>query len=257
MEEKILICEDSMEGIFTAVYQVYVWKLLREQVYLQIGEEGNLRLFAEYIKVEPQKEKAAKVASTILRKMGEDVYWDICCVLASERKEKAQAVYRTIVTALDKGQRAEVMGNVKDYYIRTAFELARNVNCEMHHLYGFLRFRELENGVLYAKIGPKNNVVTLMAPHFADRFPMENFIIHDDLRQIFVIHPAGKEWLVVTENEFSNFHLPGNSKEEMRFQSLFIEFCHTIAIKERKNTALQRNMLPLRFQDYMIEFANK
>lgn len=257
MEEKILICEDSLEGVLTAVYQAYAWRLDKDHVFLQIGEEGNLRLFAEYITVMPEAEKAKKVISTIIRKMGEDVYWDICCMLASEAQEKGQAVYRTIVTALKTGQGREVLSNVKDPYIQKAFELARNVNNEIHHLYGFLRFAELENGMLYAKLGPKNNVVTLLAPHFADRFPQENFIIHDAGRQIFVLHPAKKGCIVVTGNEFDAFQLPGNSKEEVYFQALFVEFCHTIAIKERTNLKLQRNMLPLRFQEFMVEMGKK
>lgn len=257
MEEKILICEDSLEGVLTAVYQAYAWKLDKDCVFLQIGEEDNLRLFAEYITVMPEKMKAQKVISTIIRKMGEDVYWDICCMLASENPEKGQAVYRTIVTALKTGQGRKVLSNVKDSYIQKAFELARNVNNEIHHLYGFLRFAELENGMLYAKIGPKNNVVTLLAPHFADRFPLENFIIHDAGRQIFVLHPAKKGCIVVMGNECDAFQLPGNSKEEEYFQSLFVEFCHTIAIKERTNLKLQRNMLPLRFQEFMVEMGKK
>ncbi len=257
MEETVLICEDSQEGIFTAVYEAYAWKLDREHVYLQIGEEGNLRLFAEYRKVEPDREKSAKVAATIIRKMGEEVYWDICCVLASEDIEKAQAVYCTLKNALDRKQYRNVFSNVKAPYIQKAFEMARNTNGEVHHLYGFIRFQELENGILYAKIGPKNNVVTLLIPHFANRYPLENFIIHDELRQIFVLHPAQKECFVVTGEEALHFQLPGNSKEEEYFQSLFVKFCHTIAIKERKNLELQRNMLPLRFQEYMVEFAKK
>jgi len=257
MEEKILICEDSLEGVFTAVYQAYAWKFDKDHVFLQIGEEGNLRLFAKYITVIPEIEKAEKVISTIIRKMGQEVYWDICCMLASKDPEKGQAVYRTIVTALKTGQGREVLSNVKEPYIQKAFELARNVNCEVHHLYGFLRFAELENGMLYAKIGPKNNVATLLAPHFADRFPLENFIIHDVNRQIFVLHPAKKGCVVVTGSECDAFPLPGNSEEEMYFQSLFVKFCHTIAIKERTNLKLQKNMLPLRFQEFMVEMGKK
>lgn len=257
MEETVLICDDSQESIFSAIYQVYEWKMDREQVFLQIGEDGNMRLFAKYIKVETDEGKAAKVASTIIQKMGEDVYWEVCCVLASEDEEKAQAVFRTIVKAIDKKQYKNIMSDVKDPFIQKAFELARTTSREVHHLYGFLRFQELENGVLYAKIGPKNNVVTLLIPHFQNRYPCENFIIHDAIRQIFIIHPAGKECIVLTGNEFTDFQLPGNSKEEEYFQSLFVEFCHTIAIKERKNLKLQQNMLPLRFQEYMVEFEKK
>lgn len=257
MEETILICEDSQEGIFTAVYEAYAWKLDRERVFLQLGEEENLRLFAEYRKVEPDKEKAAKVAAAIIRKMGEEVYWDICCVLAAEDKEKAQAVYCTLKNALDRKQYKNIMSNVKEPYIQKAFELARSTNCEIHHLYGFIRFQELENGILYTGIGPKNNVVTLLAPHFANRFPLENFIIHDERRQIFVLHPAQRECFIVTGKDALDFRLPADSEEEEYFQSLFVKFCHTIAIKERENLSLQRNMLPIRFQEYMVEFIKK
>ncbi len=257
MEETVLICDDSQEGIFTAVYEAYAWKLDREHVYIQIGEEENLRLFAQYKTVETNREKAAKVAATMIQKMGEDVFWDICCVLASEDKEKAQAVYRTLVHALDKKQYRNVMSNVQDAYIQKAFVLARSAGAEVHHLYGFIRFKELQNGVLYARIGPKNNIATLLIPHFENRYPLENFIIHDDRRQIFVLHPAGKSCFVVTGEEALRFKLPENSEAEQYFQSLFVEFCHTIAIKERENIALQRNNLPLRFQEYMVEFVKK
>lgn len=257
MEEKILICEDSLEGIFTAVYQAYAWRLDKEHAFLQIGEEENLRLFAEYITVAPEPEKAEKVASTVIRMMGEEGYWDLCCMLASNDREKGQAVYRTIVTALKNGQGRNVLSNVKEPYIQKAFEIARNVNYEIHHMYGFLRFAELENGILYAKIGPKNNIATLLAPHFADRFPLENFMIHDAGRQIYVLHPAKKGCFVVTGKECEELCLPEYSKEELYFQSLFVEFCHTIAIKERENLKLQRNMLPLRFQEFMVEMGKK
>ena len=38
------------------------------------------------------------------------------------------------------------------------------------------------------------------------------------------------------------------------YSELFEHFFHTIAIKERKNLGLQRNMLPLRYRKYMTEF---
>lgn len=257
MGEIILICENSQEGIFTAIYEAYAQKFHRDDVFLQIGEEGDMRLFAEYVRIEADAVKAGKVASTILRKMGEKVYWDICCVLASEDVSRAQAVYRTIVTALDSKKYYNVMSDVKDPYILKAFELSRNVGREIDHLYGFLRFQETENGVLYAKVGPKNNIVTLVAPHFMDRFPQENFVIHDDIRQLFVLCRAGKGAVVLTGEEAMGFSLPEDSQSEKYYQYLFKKFCKTIAIEERKNLILQRNMLPIRFQDYMVEFAKK
>ncbi|MBO5283384.1 MAG: DUF4130 domain-containing protein, partial [Lachnospiraceae bacterium] len=41
------------------------------------------------------------------------------------------------------------------------------------------------------------------------------------------------------------------------YEELFRYFCHKIAIKERKNLALQNQMMPKRFQKYTIEFTKK
>ena len=34
-------------------------------------------------------------------------------------------------------------------------------------------------------------------PHFADRLPLENFVIHDVKRNIFALHEAKKDWYLV------------------------------------------------------------
>ena len=45
------------------------------------------------------------------------------------------------------------------------------------------------------------------------------------------------------------------SDEEVRIQNLFKIFHESIAISERKNFKLQRQLLPLRFRDNMVEFC--
>ena len=164
MEEKYLICEDSLEGIFTGIYDAYALAFaLREDhkgIHLQVGEEDNFRLFAVYIRVEPDAEKAAKVANTICRRLGEGTYLDICRALASEDKGKGEAIYKTILCGLQMKDGSQVMGNLANRHVHKVFELARRTRNEVHHWKEFLRFQELENGILYSKIGAENNVVT-------------------------------------------------------------------------------------------------
>ena len=45
------------------------------------------------------------------------------------------------------------------------------------------------------------------------------------------------------------------SEDEKQLQKLWKLFVNTIAIKERVNPKLQRQMLPLRFRKYMKEFS--
>ena len=254
MEEQYLICEDSLEGIFTGIYEAYALRQEHEHIHIQVGEEANLRLFAVYIRIEPDKRKAAKVAATIQRSLGEDTYYEICSALATEDTEKGEAVYKTVVCGLKMREGRRVMGNLANPYVRKVFELARMAKNEAHHWKGFLRFQELENGILFSKIGAKNNILAFIVPHFADRLPLCNFVIYDENRGIFAVHPASGEWYLVMGQELDETQFSCYSEKERKYQELFKYFCHKIAINERKNLKLQQNILPLWFQEYMIEF---
>lgn len=246
-------CEDSLESIFTAVYDAYEQKRSHSETRISLTEEQLL--FEEYIPVQADDVKAIKVIRSLRRKFGEEDYRQLCYALASPEEDKAQAVYQTIVYGLSHScAPGHLLDNLANDAVNRTFRLARGAWNECHHLFGFLRFQELENGILYAKIGSKNNLVTFLMPHFADRFPMENFIIYDENRDIFALHPAGKEWYLVRGRELAQYQDFSLSEKEQEYQELFRYFCHKIAIKERKNLALQRNLLPLRFQEYMIEF---
>lgn len=247
-------CEDSLESIFTAIYNAYEEK--RDHSDTRIALVQELLLFAEYVPVKTDDRKAVKVIRTLRSRFGEQDYLTICNALSSPSEEKAQAVYQTVVRGLGRKEKpGHLFDNLADDNVNKVFALARGAANEKQHLFGFLRFQELENGILYSRIGPRNNLLTFLMIHFSDRFPMENFMIYDDQRNLFGIHPAGRDWYLVHGAQFPDgFGGLRLSEQELKYQELFRYFCHRIAIKERENIKLQRNMLPLRFQEYMIEF---
>lgn len=256
-EEKYLICEDSIEGVFTGIYDAYAFREGHEHLHIQIGEEENLRLFASYLYITPDSVKTKKVAETIQKRLGTDTYMSICRALATEESEKGQAVYQTVVDGITNGRGRRVMENSMNPYVDMVFRLSRCAANEIHRLLEFIRFQELQQGILYSKIGAKCNVVSFLMPHFADRLPLENFIIYDEKRELYGVHPAGKEWYLVSGMERKADEELMMSEKEEQYQELFTMFCQTIAIKERKNLKLQQQMLPLRFQEYMVEFVKK
>lgn len=263
MEEKYLICEDSPEGIFTGIYEAYALREGHEHIHLQIGEEDDLRLFAEYVHIVPDPVKTDKVARTLKTKSGEHVYHSLCCAAASCHPDKGEAVYKTVVDSLTAGSGRRVMENIRNPHVARCMELARFTANEAHYETEFIRFQELSSAkdaggsLLFSKIGPKNNVLPFVMPHFADRLSIENFMVYDENRKLFGVHPAGEEWyLVKAEEEF----LPGESAwsvKEREYQELFRTFHRTIAIKSRENRKLQRQMCAYRYQDYMVEFEKK
>lgn len=263
MEEKYLICEDSLEGIFTGIYEAYALREGHDRVHIQVGEEENLRLFALYLHIIPDPVKTDKVAGTLRRRLGEHVYHTLCRAAASCYPDKGEAVYRTVVDALTAGSGRRVMENLRNPYVARCFELARFTANEAHYETEFIRFKELavaageERGVLFSGIGPKNNVVPFVMPHFADRLSIENFMIYDEGRKLFGIHPAGEEWYLVSAGEDFTLKDLTLSEEEEGYQELFRAFHRTIGIKTRENRRLQRQMCAYRYQDYMVEFEQK
>ena len=78
MEEKYIICEDSLEGIFTAVYDAYALREGHDHLHVQVGETDNYRLFATYLHSQPDFGKTEKVVRTLKERLGEHVYGSIC-----------------------------------------------------------------------------------------------------------------------------------------------------------------------------------
>ena len=60
--------------------------------------------------------------------------------------------------------------------------------------------------------------------------------------------------LVRGNHEFDESQLVYSEEEEV-YRELFTEFCNTIAIEERINLKLQRQMCALRYRPYMVEFC--
>ncbi|MBQ7360092.1 MAG: TIGR03915 family putative DNA repair protein [Lachnospiraceae bacterium] len=258
MEEKVLICEDSVEGVFTAIYEIYEQHMDLDTTRVQTSEDENIRLFATYQSVTTDLEKANKVTGTIRKRLGEDAYKDICMALTTTDADKAQAVFRTVVTGLrmTRGNKiAYVMDNLSDDSVRKVMTLSRNAGNELHHMIEFVRFEEMTQGFLMARFSARNKILPVMIPHFADRLPSENFIIYDERHDWAAVHPARRDWILV-EGAGEKLHLLEDklSPKEMNYQDLYRHFVDKIAIDERRNYELQRNMLPIRFRKYMTEF---
>lgn len=257
MEEVALICEDSLEGILTGIYDAYLLKKERqipshEMLHILIEEPVIRNFYTEYITCVMDEEKAKKVIGTINRVCGEELYQYICQAAATHDIDKGDAIYHTVVLGIQYRDK-RVYERLSDRYVHKMFELSRLAGNEAHHFKEFLRFQELENGILYAKINAKCEIVPFIADHFADRLPNENFVIYDGRHHMFAMHEKYKQWFLVRNKELQEENLVF-SEEERDYQALFKHFCNKIAIDSRENRALQQNMLPLRFRKDMVEF---
>ena len=250
----IFLCDDTMEGIFTAVYDAWASRLGHANVKLQV-RGGTMELFADYREAETDMEKAEKVARTIKRELGEEGWEQISRAALAFCQERADAIYRVLVLALPEGRKrkgADILAQIQNPSVCLVMELSRSVWHETHRYMGFIRFHELQSGVLFSEIAPENQVLPLLADHFADRLPNEDFLIYDRAHDRCLLHRRQRPCVLVRDvRPDTSF-----SDREEEIQRLWLGFCRSISIEARENPALQQQMLPLRFRKWMTEEQN-
>ena len=216
MVRHIYLCENSAEGIFSAIYRAYEEGYPHEHNEVVIDTEGrNMELFCEYHTVVTNFEHAVKVARTIRRKISEEAYDFIhrCC--GSYEAQKADAIYRFVQEGLRMGR--AVMSHLTAPYMQTLFAIERNFTNESHFFIEILRFT---------------------------------------VHRTVLLHKANYKTVYLSMDEVDMDELTLTySEDEKQLQKLWKLFVDTIAIKERVNPKLQRQMLPLRFRKYMKEFS--
>ncbi len=249
-------CEDSVDGIFTAVYDAwasgYGLKNVRIEVINGRDDYYNMELFATYIDVTVQEQKAEKVASSIQRKISEEAYQMVLYSALSDSPWKADYILHFLELGFRFG--GNVIHRLQEEAVRDIFELNRYVGNELHLFKGFLRFEEIESGILFAKYEPKADLTGLLMTHFTDRFPEENLIILDVVRKKAAFYETGKEFFVAPVPEEFVYISDKANEEEETYKKLWKTYFHSIAIEARTNYKLQRNMIRLHFRKHVTEF---
>lgn len=121
---------------------------------------------------------------------------------------------------------------------------------EAHRLKGLLRFAELADRTLYARMEPDHDILPLIAGHFKKRMASSNWVIHDVKRGRAALYFGGRLRLAELEGEIS----APRSDAEKETAGLWRAFFNSIAIRERTNPRLQRANVPLKYRGNMPEF---
>lgn len=252
---RILMCQNSTEGILCDVYEAFTSRYGHAWQKLAVGPYVNGDLFSDIYSVEVNTEKAGKVVKAIISKISEEAWYLVHMASEADSQEKGEIIYRFLILAFANGRR--VLNAMSIPEVMGLHQLSRSVSRETQHLYGFLRFQELQNDILYARLVSKHHVGMFLAEHFQDRLPMENWVIHDVERDEVWIHRAGEDWLYIRHPDFRQDPQMMLSSSEYAFTEWWKTFTESVAILERRNPKLQMQMLPKRYWKYMPEmFTN-
>lgn len=90
--------------------------------------------------------------------------------------------------------------------------------------------------------------------HFADRMPSENWMIIDDNRKKAVVHPVNNSMYIRHFTDEDMLLLQKTENMEDEYTDMWKTFFEAIAIKQRRNTECQRNLMPLWMRKHVTEF---
>ena len=245
-------CEDSLEGILTAIFDAFVEKNKMQEYHdgdiaIVIGENHTLSLFAQQMQVETDLDKAQKTLLSIQKKISYLAYKKVLSALCHFDADRGNVVLGFLVKGFPMG--ARVLEDMADPYVMRVIELSRKVDNESHMFLGLVRFFDLGK-FMYAEIEPKCHVLPQIMEHFADRYPNEHYVIYDKKRHVALIHLAFGNSFFVSGDEW-NIDL---SQHEDYFERLWSQYFKTIAIEERYNPRCQNNLIPKWYRKHMPEF---
>lgn len=253
--QRIYVCEDSLEGILSAVHAAYMSHYGHEYQSIYAGDCVEYSLFSEMIYIETDVDKAKRVADAIRRKISWSAWYMILHASMAYNIDKANVIYHFLVQGFKVG--SIVTEQLADADVLSVLKLYRAVQREKQRLYGFVRFQELNSRVLFAKIAPKHRQLPLLAAHFADRYPMEQWMIYDERRHEVCVHEAGKQWWIAKDVVPDESSISDVSHEQKYFEKWWKSFYESIGICERENPRCRMNLMPKMYWSNMPEMRGK
>jgi len=241
----VFVYDGSFEGLLTAIYEAWYSPVRPGRI--EIAGFSQISIGEELQSISTDMGKAAKVSRAIHEKLGRLLYEDILHLWMSEAPETGTVLHDFLRIAFRKGP--EIVYFESEPTVNRFLKLHRAVVRESHRLLGLARFMELESGVYYCALEPDQNILLILAAHFADRLGDQPWVIHDIKRGIAAFYDT-EQWQI---REFTAPEVLALHEEEKQMQELWREYFKRIAIAERNNPNLQRQLMPKKYWKYLTE----
>lgn len=237
--------DGTFEGLLSSIHGAYYRRENPEDIIPYEEKENNFLI--DYVYIDTDMEKFNKVYNSIDQKISSEVLRRIFYCYLSELSNSGKTILEYIRLGFKIGHKIDE--HLANDIVREIDNIYKKVSRERHRMIGLIRFREIENGVLYASIEPDHNIISLVAPHFARRMRGERWIIHDLKRNSAVIYSDG-EWSV-TDLVIDDSIMVKEDEEE--YQSLWKIYFSSISIEGKTNPRLQKNHMPKRYWKHLVE----
>jgi probable DNA metabolism protein len=239
--------DGSFNGLLTCIHTNY-YEERAKGIYSE--KEYQTSLSNNFMMVATDNVKAKAVYEGIKEKISDDALDRIYMVFLSSNYEKENIILAFLRLGFKIGNK--VLSMHSEPAVFAAQQQENQVMLEKHRMAGLVRFSDID-GVLFSTIEPDHDIVTLLAPHFTDRYKNEKVIIYDKKRKKATFSYMGK-WQL---RSFDLEKHPELMKEEKRYRRLWMTYFENVAIKERINPKCQKRCMPVRYWKNLPEIQAK
>ncbi|MGI5893563.1 MAG: TIGR03915 family putative DNA repair protein [Candidatus Merdivicinus sp.] len=239
--------DGSFDGMLCCIFESFV----RKEIPLDICTDQSVQTSLYPVRIiETIPHHARRVFVSIPQKISPLALDWVRKAFLSCHPHKEMLILEFLRKAYPKGP--SILRMLQDDTIASLFQIVQAIDNESHLLKGFIRFVE-RNGVLTSVITPKNQVLPLIARHFAERLPQETFLIYDQAHDMALFHQNGHLQIFPA----GNIEFAPESPQEVTYQLLWKRFYQTIAIEGRENPKCRMTHCPKRYWQNMTELCDQ
>ena len=244
MGDKIYLYDGSFEGMLTCVFEAYYRR--ENPAYIEPESDSQMRFGSDYEYIKTDEQKAERVFSAVKFKISPQAAHNVMYTYLSDAADKEKNILEYLRLGFRVGRTVDM--RLAEDCVRFVAENAQRVGSEAHSYKGLVRFSELSDGAFYSEIEPKNNVLPILARHFASRLSGIPWIIFDLRRRLCCVYDTQKWYLHPTDSVRAEL-----SDDEEKYRALWREFYNTIEIKERHNEKCRMTNMPKRYWAHLTE----
>ncbi len=243
--------DGTIEGLLTIIYDI----LKSKEMPINVTSETNYRpnLFDQKMYIKTNLDKSKTIFELIPKKISPLALYEVYNTFLSNNEKKELIILYYLVNGFKYGKKIDNLRNLN--CVLKIQKVSKHVRMEAHHLKGFLRFKEINNHILYAVMAPDNDILEILSNHFKRRLKNEKWIIEDEKRGKLSLYD-GTNYLIVDSTDFDKSKIISTIDEE-EFATLWKGFINAVTIKERTNKRCQMNFMPKKYWKYMLEMEGQ
>lgn len=239
--------DSTFDGFLSVVFEIY-------RQHLDVGEirpdriDAPCDFFLQPFRIETTEESALRLKRAIVKYASSEIL-DLLDIVFRSEEEGVEMLMLAYLRKLFDAQDPNYGRNPASNEMLPLYTIARSVRREAGGMLGLIRFDKTSDGVYFAEIEPKYDILPLQIGHFRGRFANERWAIYDSRRHYGVYYDG---------HASMEIHIPdmervrANTKPDA-FVRLWQEYYESISIKERENPKLLRQNLPVRYWKHLPE----